>query len=160
MKIMPTVCLVFTNNWKVIAVLAAASASPVTVSTMSQFRFTSKTHDVFQPDTPTARSIQVAKCPATKSTHKHQAVVQWLMSKICWRPQLLSHLNNKNHKKFIHRMSYVCIQLHNSSQLTCCLQKATKHWLFPTTWTPSIARHFLRLILYGVLAVVFDIMPP
>jgi len=41
-----------------------------------------------------------------------------------------------------------------------CSRKATKHWLFPTTWTPSIARHFLRLILYGVLAVVFDIMSP
>jgi len=27
-------------------------------------------------------------------------------------------------------------------------------------WTPSIAHHFLRLILYGVLAVVFDIMLP
>ena len=24
-----------------------------------------------------------------------------------------------------------------------CSRKATEHWLFPTTWTPSIARHFI-----------------
>ena len=26
-----------------------------------------------------------------------------------------------------------------------CSRKATEHWLFPTTWTPSIARHFISV---------------
>ena len=29
------------------------------------------------------------------------------------------------------------------NRLECRSRKATEHWLFPTTWTPSIARHFI-----------------
>jgi len=49
---------------------------------------------------------------------------------------------------FFAREQHVCQQIG---------EKKTQ--LFQTTWTPSISRHFLHLILYGVLAVVFDIMP-
>jgi len=67
-----TVRRIFTDNGDVVAMLTVVAA-PVTMSTLRQARFMSKTHNVVQPDSPRARSVHVAQRPATVSTYRHHA---------------------------------------------------------------------------------------